>query len=385
MTTASPAPDDRPEPDRALVPGVVIDHSPASSRQYIGSPSIAALPGGMYVASHDFFGPGSTRDTTVVFASKDRGASWTRIAVIKGQWWSTLFFHRGALYLMGTSREYGETVIRRSDDRGFSWTSPVDSSSGLLLPGQRFHCAPVPVVEHNGRIWRAMEDAEGPGGWGEHFRAFMMSAPVDADLLRAESWTVSRPLGSDRSWLDGMFGGWLEGNAVVTPDGQIVDLLRVDTKPEAGFAALVHISEDGNAATFDPEADFIRFPGGAKKFTVRYDPRTQCYWSLTNWVPPRFDLGQPGRTRNTLALVASTNLRDWEVRAVVLHHPDVEHHGFQYVDWLFEGEDLIAVVRTAFDDGLGGAHNQHDANFMTFHRIENFRTLDGIPPDLGDD
>jgi hypothetical protein len=75
-------------------PGVVIDHSPARSKQYIGSPSIAVLPSGEYVASHDFFGPGSTRDTTVLFASKDRGKTWQKRATLQGQWWSTLFVHR---------------------------------------------------------------------------------------------------------------------------------------------------------------------------------------------------------------------------------------------------------------------------------------------------
>lgn len=39
------------------VPGVIIDHSPASSGRYVGSPSLAVLPDGTYVASHDFFGP----------------------------------------------------------------------------------------------------------------------------------------------------------------------------------------------------------------------------------------------------------------------------------------------------------------------------------------
>ena len=34
-----------PATDHSRVPGVVIDHSPASRRQYIGSPSIAVLPG----------------------------------------------------------------------------------------------------------------------------------------------------------------------------------------------------------------------------------------------------------------------------------------------------------------------------------------------------
>jgi hypothetical protein len=33
------------------------------------------------------------------------------------------------------------------------------------------------------------------------------------------------------------------------------------------------------------------------------------------------------------------------------------------VDWQFERSDIIAACRTAYDDGLGGAHNNHDANF----------------------
>ena len=40
----------------------------------------------------------------------------------------------------------------------------------------------------------------------------------------------------------------------------------------------------------------------------------------------------------------------------------------------FDGEDIAAVSRTAWDDGLGGAEALHDANLMTFHRIQAFRT-----------
>ena len=46
-----------------LVPGVVIDHIPASEQRYVGSPSLAVLPDGAYVASHDEFGPKSQYDT----------------------------------------------------------------------------------------------------------------------------------------------------------------------------------------------------------------------------------------------------------------------------------------------------------------------------------
>ena len=60
---------------------------------------------------------------------------------------------------------------------------------------------------------------------------------------------------------------------------------------------------------------------------------------------------------------------------MILEHPDPEKHGFQYLDWLIEGNDIVFVCRTAFDDESGGAHNYHDANFLTFHRIPNFRNL----------
>lgn len=355
------------------VPGVVIKHSPASTRQYIGSPGIAVLPNGEYVASHDLFGPGTNEDHTLVFGSTDRGATWQKRAEIEGQFWSTLFMHQGCLYLIGTSRQEGFVVIRRSEDGGRTWTVPRDRTSGLLLDDARYHCAPVPVVVHRGRLWRAMEDAMGGGGWAKHFRAFMMSAPVHADLLRADSWTFSNRLAHHPEWLDGKFGGWLEGNAVVTPEGRIVNILRVDYREHPEKAAIIHISEDGTRATFAPQAGFIDFPGGCKKFTIRYDPSSRLYWSLSNYVPEKHRSFPVERARNTLALVCSRDLRHWEVRAILLYHPDPEKHAFQYVDWLIEGKDLIAVSRTAYDDGMGGAHNQHDANFLTFHRFRDFR------------
>ncbi len=356
-------------------PGVVIAHSPAPTRQYLGSPGLARLPDGTLVASHDLFGPGTTEDTTRIYVSHDRGEHWTRRTEIRGAFWSSLFGHRGALYLLGTSRQEGDLVIRRSEDGGDTWTEPRDPQSGLLRSDAGYHCAPVPVVEHEGRLWRAFEDVMGPGGWGAHFRSLMFSIPVDADLLVSSNWTASNRLSRDASWLGGDFGGWLEGNAVVTGDGRIVNILRADYRKPDEKAAIIQISRDGRTASFDPEDGFVSFPGGCKKFTIRRDPRDGSYWTLSNYVPPTNGGGSAERMRNTLALVHSTDLRAWTVRRVLLHHPDWIDHGFQYADWQFDGDDLIAVVRTAFDDEDGGAHNCHDANFVTFHRWKLFRKL----------
>ncbi len=58
---------------------------------------------------------------------------------------------------------------------------------------------------------------------------------------------------------------------------------------------------------------------------------------------------------------------------ILLHHPDRGYHGFQYADWLFDGDDLVFLSRTAYDDERTGANNFHNSNYLTFHRIEAFR------------
>jgi hypothetical protein len=351
------------------VPGVIIDASPDPQTIYLGSPSIAVLPNGDYVASHDFFGRGTTMRMSAVFGSKDRGKTWRKLADLDGQWWSTLFVHRGALYIIGTSERYGNVAIRRSSDGGSTWTSPKDAGSGLLRGDGTYHCAPMPVVVHKGRIWRAMEDGHGPGGtsaWPVHFRAFVMSAPVDADLLKAESWTCTNRLEFDPAWFKAEKPGWLEGNVVVTPEGGLVNILRFN-EDRGDRATVLKISPDGKTISFDPATGFIDFPGGRTKFTIRYDEATKRYWSLVN---KQLD---PQAERNILALTSSADLRTWKVESTILQHPDRNNHGFQYVDWLFDGDDLIVASRTAW----GPSHNFHDANYMTFHRVEGFRTLGG--------
>ena len=357
-------------------PGTVICHSPATSGLYIGSPSLCLLPDGTLLASHDFFGPKSNqsvRSKGRIFRSSDQGKSWKLLAEIDGFFWQNLFVHQGKVYAMGTDHEHENLIIRRSDDGGKSWTDPGDADHGLIATGA-WHTAPMPVVAHGGRLWRAVEDADGGSMWGARYRARMLSAPEDADLLKAGSWTISNPLARNPAWLGNDFGGWLEGNAVVDPAGNIVDVLRVDTSRAPEKAAIVRITPDGKTATFDPENDFVDFPGGAKKFSIRKDPGGGGYWSLANIIPDQqAGTGKPADIRNTLALVHSNDLRAWETRGILLYHPDVAKHGFQYADWQFDGNDLIAVCRTAWDDAETGAHRYHDANYLTFHRWKNFR------------
>ena len=360
------------------------------SGAYLGSPSIVRLPDGDLLASHDYFGRGCPRNMeneehmSSIYRSSDDGRTWQNTTHITGGYWSSLFVHRDDVYFLGTSAQYGSIVIRRSTNGGYTWTHPKDQDNGLLFPGgpyhdpPNYHCAPVPVLVAKGRLWRAFEDND-PLNWPKGFKSCVISAPADVDLLDASNWTITNKLAYDQETGPPEFGnekraaGWLEGNVVEDPDGQLWNILRVHSDPVLNKAAMVKI-EDEHTLTFDPATGFIDFPGGMSKFTIRRDPQTGRYWMLCN------DMANepvPIR-RNRLSLFCSEDLRNWDRKKVVMEdhyeitpEASVRNTGFQYVDWQFDGDDIMYHVRTAYI----GAHNFHDANHMYFCRVPSFREL----------
>lgn len=93
----------------------------------------------------------------------------------------------------------------------------------------------------------------------------------------------------DSTYLNGNFCGWLEGNFVVDREERMWNILRVDDRSDFdGKAAMVGISEDGKNLSFDEETGFIDFPGGSKKFVIKYDSLTDHYWTLVNVIPEKF-------------------------------------------------------------------------------------------------
>ena len=84
-------------------------------------------------------------------------------------------------------------------------------------------------------------------------------------------------------------------------------------------------------------------------------------------------------------LTSSADLRTWRVESMVLRWRErsilsgSDRVAWQYLDWQFDGDDMIAVSRTSW-----GGQNDHNANLMTFHRVPQFRTLTmaDSPPDL---
>lgn len=346
------------------VPGVVVVHSPKSSGKYRGTPSLVKLPNGHILASNDVFGTGIA-NATDIFISTDNGLSWNYVSTVTGAVWSGLFYHQNKLFLLGADVSQGANlVIRGSTDEGQTWSAPT-----VIVPGA-CHGSSTPVLFANNRIYKAYEfhDTDLNGKWMSGNKSYIVSASQTADLLMPSSWIKSDAL-QKPAWLDGT--GWLESNAVIGPDGKIKGISRLASM-EGIYAGYYSLSSD---VQIEPgSGKKIQFWGGSSKFNIRYDANTQKYWSLVNYAPAEFKEGNrsAGGIRNVLALTSSADLEVWDIKSIVLANNDVENVGFQYVDWIFDGNDILFASRTAYDDGLGGADNYHNANFMTFHKISNY-------------
>lgn len=377
---------------------VILREQDPRTKTYLGSPALLRLPDGALLAAHDYFGPGCPRNhedeehLTSMYRSDDGGRSWRNLCHIANAYWSSLFWCEGAAYLLGCSQQYGHIVIRRSDDGGYTWTHPSSPRTGLLRAGgprnrpPSYHGAPVPVAFAHGRLYRAFED-NAEEKWCGGFHALALSAEQGADLLDAESWTMSQRVPFSQLRLPQTTPayeapGWLEGNIVPGPDGTLWNILRFHSAPHTDLALRLRLSQDGKLLWQEDDNPVVALPGGGHKFSIK--PAAGGYLALVN---PAGGEQMPAvfQRRNVLAAVFSRDLQNWRTVRVLLSGEtgrdaaaSLERTGYQYADWVQDGDDLLYLVRTANAD----APRFHDANRITFHREAGFfRALaqDAIP------
>lgn len=124
-----------------------------------------------------------------------------------------------------------------------------------------------------------------------------------------------------------------------------------------------------NTLVFDRVLDL---PGGHTKFVIRRDPTTGLYFTLSN------NNTHPVYTdqRNVLVLCVSVDLNVWTIVKTLLEDDtglapadSVKYTGFHYVDWQYDGENIIYAIRT----GYRGANSYHNANRITFKVLYDYR------------
>ena len=346
------------------------------SGRYLCSPSLVRHPDGFLLVSMDVFAGNHPQNLTLIFRSDDNGDSWHYVSELMPCFWGKMFILGNELYMLSCSTEYGDLLIGKSADGGKTFTTPV-----CLLRGSNgkngnngVHKNPQNVFIHEGRIWNTLEW----GNWDNpsfYHAAMVMSASLEDDLLKPESWSFSEPLTYKSAWEGTVQNGWaagtIEGTLCLSPKGELMNIMRyniMEGDPPYGLVLAYKVN------TSDPDAPLeyshsIKMPCNNAKFMIKYDEVSKKYYSIVS----RIDCEERAFGRNLLSLMRSPDLENWETVCDLIdkRDEDMKKVGFQYVDFEFEGEDIIYLCRTS----INNAHDYHDANYSTFHIIKNFRKL----------
>ena len=346
------------------------DEAYSFSGRYLCSPSLVRHPDGFLLASMDLFAGSHPQNLTLIFRSDDNGETWHYVSELMPCFWGKMFIHKGELYMLSCSTEYGDLLIGKSIDGGKTFSAPIcllrgangkNGSSGV-------HKNPQNIFIHNGRLYNTLEW----GAWANKeycHAAMVMSCDINDDLLIPENWIFTDPKkfnpneAPELSYLPECTMT-IEGTLVMSPNSELLNVMRF-----GGNRSVIayKVNENNHEAVLE-YSHCIPFPANLSKFTIKYDEKSNKYYSVASRLHEKINT-----KRNLLSLMASEDLYNWHLVTDLLDYSncDPEKIGFQYVDFEFEGDDIIFLCRTA----INCARNYHDANYSTFHRIQNFRNI----------
>jgi hypothetical protein len=323
------------------------------------------------------------------------------------------------LYILGHK---GNLRITSSDDWGDSWSETAE-----LTQNQSWHGSATNVWYKDNFVYLVMERAtkgKMNSGWKvSELAPVLLRGDINKDLTKRENWTFASELvfhniinDKKLDWFGipfyngfypdvkkGIRGkssfhpiGWLEANVVqitdpnhywYDPTGKTFHIfMRAHTGiTNIGCVIKAVEQDDGTIKTMLQTAPsgkkqvYLPLPGGQMKFSVTYDEKTKLYWllgtqSTDSMTRPeklpddRYCLGDNERRR--MVLHFSKNMVDWCFAGVVSIGP-VEKASRHYANMVIKGDDLLILSRS----GDENAHDAHNGNIITFHRIKNFRRL----------
>jgi hypothetical protein len=326
---------DNPIPLSSLAEGVLIDKSTDEYYRgdYTYDPYLLITSVGDYIA-----GEKNRR-----YISKNKGQNWSLLSSSYNIEHASTFEHKGALYIIGdeAGNSAGRGAINKSTDGGYTWSTPT-----ILI--DNFRNSPSHVEVAQGRIWIAFENLPNP-----HTVNFL-SASVNSDLMQAGSWVKTT-----------------RADNVGTGNETDMVLGREDwpiAMPKSGGPPVKAISATSATAS---SSDKFTLPGSNSKYTAKYDSISDKYYALTS----NSELYPYEDRRLGITLWSSVDLKTWTKVKVVFQGKSQHCHGFNYPSMQIDGDDIIFVLRTAWEYEKGQAQRWHDANSLTFHRIRNFRNI----------
>lgn len=340
------------------------DEQYAFSGRFLCSPSIARLSDGTLIAGMDVYGGRMAQNLMILFSSSDDGRTWQYLTDLYPFYWGSLFVHRGALYVLGLTTEYGNLQISRSTDGGKTWELPTILlyGSNVLCANGGMHRAPMHVVPYGGRLYTTCEY----GCWAMHSHLpAVLSVDENADLMCADNWVYTGFLPFTGKWAAECTpqGNTMEGNVVLAPDGELYNILRWSK----GKALVLKMDKT------DPEASLeyvslIDMPVSSSMFRIL--PYKSGYILVTNRLKPTSypTPEEENPYRYMLSLYRSDDLRHWDFLTDLIDGSDLPPKltGFQYPSPVLCGDTLYLTIRSAYN----GADSFHNSNTILFTRVD---------------
>ena len=368
---------------------VVVARTP-SPELITDDPAILRLPSGNLLATWTFRGTKgeaahSNPQRFRLAHSADEGQTWEQLAPLEINM-GMPFLHDGRLWLVGNRHGRKDVIVTRSDDEGETWVDPVTLFEGY------FWNAPTGYAIANGHLYRAFSVLELlEGHWLVHSKLAVAAGDLSRDLLEPASWRLSPFVdhpGSPPELHIGKYPSawhgdhWLEPNVVnVRGRLRVLSRARIDGYATSGMCAVCDLEDDGRNLDFR-FTQFHPMPGGQCKFHIVYDEASRLFWTPANlptdtqstqgWEPRLKEMGFagcPGNERRILMLLYSLDALNWFQAGCLARWPS-PLQSFHYATPFIDGGDLLLLVRTSRD-----APNQHDSDLITFHRVNDFRSL----------
>ncbi len=316
-----------------------------------------------------------TADEDLVAGTKSRflrstngGLTWTASADITG-YAATAFGIGGSdMYCFTMSAPYGSVSIRKSTNDGATWGSATQ-----LLADDYYCCPPVPLVT-GGRIYMPVFQVTDTTGWFvKNSTLSVLHCSTSADPLVAGNWTQTNTV-----TVTGQAGlyGLSEPCMFLDASGNAKIVCRFASNQWVLDRAVVVDATLGPSASLSYDNALTTIPGGAHWLRVAYDATSGKYLSLINRNTAGSASQNPWAQRTIVSLVASDTLKGtWSVVADIIRSPDFGNphryaeEGYQYVDWMFDGNDIIGSIRVG---EFGIALNYHQASAVYFFRIKDY-------------
>ncbi|MHC4879441.1 MAG: sialidase family protein [Planctomycetota bacterium] len=325
--------------------------------------------------------------------SDDGGTTWKTISQLP--FYSAVpFLHDGRLYCflfsMGKKFRNDDVYLAASSDGGRTWTEPAK-----ILNGHFWTCQTSMVVRDQ-RLYWAVDDLRQPDH-SNHRSPRAIVGDLRGDLMDAASWRISNFVSfrglpdaflrddydpqSRRVW--NMPDHWLESNIVeVGGRLRLIATVKSQWQTLSNICGICDVEDDGMDLTMKFR-QFHPMSGGQLKFAITHDPQSRMFWATANfvvdgqesqdwWDKARGEkryLGLGGNDRRFLMLMYSVDALNWFQAGCVARAESLSE-SFMYGTPVIDGDDMLVISRTSIN-----AHDQHDADHATFHRVKNFRSL----------